>query len=115
MIFFLTAKTQNNYAEAMQMGDNEFKNKEYRKAINLYLAAQAFDQTKKDIVKEKVNKAFDMIDALKKKAEDSEKQAIQALNKAQKLTEAFYFYAGRFRSCPTLVAEVIFCNAPGNP
>lgn len=96
MIFFLTAKTQNNYAEAMQMGDNEFKNKEYRKAINLYLAAQAFDQTKKDIVKEKVNKAFDMIDALKKKAEDSEKQAIQALNKAQKLTDAFYFYAGRF-------------------
>ena len=68
-MFFVAAKGQRNYAEAMQMGDNEFKKREYKKAINLYFAAEAFESAKKDIVKEKVNKVFDSIVALRKKAE----------------------------------------------
>ena len=96
LILSVAVKGQRNYAEAMQHGDAAFSNGQYKSAINYYFAAGAFDPAMKNIVKEKVNKAFDMIDALKKKAEGSEKQAVQALNKAQKLTDAFYFYEDRF-------------------
>ena len=103
VIFFVTAKGQSNYSEAMKQGDDAFNKGQYKIAINKYFAAEAFDPSKKEIVKEKVNKAFDRIEALKKKAEGAEKQATiakketeNALNKAQKLIDAFYFYENRF-------------------
>ncbi|MEO5777784.1 MAG: WD40 repeat domain-containing protein, partial [Flavobacterium sp.] len=80
MIFFAAAIGQRSYAEAMEMGNSEFNKREYKKAMNLYFAAEAFDPTKKDKVKAKVNIVFDEIDALRKKAED-------ALEEAQKLTK----------------------------
>ena len=117
MIFFVAAKGQSKYADAMKMGDDAFKRKEYKKAINLYFAAEAFDPSKKDIIKDRVNKVFDMIETLRKEAENAKRVAIDEKNKAdaasysarqsqiemsivledaQRLIKAVYFYAGRF-------------------
>jgi hypothetical protein len=91
MIFFVAAKGQSSYAEAMQQGDAAFNKGQYKIAINKYFAAEAFDPTKKDVVKEKVKRAFDAIEALRKKAEDAlaeaKKQtylAIEAKKEAEK-------------------------------
>ena len=93
MIFFVAAKGQKNYAEAMQQGDDAFKNGQYKTAINKYFAAEAFDPTKKNIVKDRVNIVFDAIEALRKKAEialaEAKKQtnlAIEAKKEAEKQT-----------------------------
>ena len=97
------ANGQRNYTEAIQQGDDAFNKGQYKMAINKYFAAEAFDPSKKEIVKEKVNKVFDMIESLRKKAVESEKIAIQAkketedaLAKANKLIKAFYFYDDKF-------------------
>ena len=87
MTFFVTAKGQSNYAEAMKQGDDAFKKAQYKTAINKYFAAEAFDPTKKDIVKEKVNKVFDAIEALRKKAEDDKTRAEKAEKEANKQKE----------------------------
>ncbi|MEO5683300.1 MAG: leucine-rich repeat domain-containing protein [Chitinophagaceae bacterium] len=112
-IFFsvmMAANAQVNYDEAMKKGEDEYKKGEYKKAINYYFAAAAFMPENKGDVKEKVNKAFDAIEALRKKAdgdkaraEKAEKDAVQSAAKAtaeiataQKLNNAFYFYKDRF-------------------
>ena len=59
--FFVCAGTQSNYTQAMQQGDDAFKNGKYKTTINKYFAAEAFDPSKKEIVKEKVNNVFDRI------------------------------------------------------
>jgi len=86
MIFFAAANGQSSYVEAMKMGDDEFKRKEYRKAINFYFAAEAFDLngTKKDEVKAKINSAFNEIEKLKDQAEAAKKQALIEKDKAEK-------------------------------
>lgn len=61
----------NNYYDAMKEGNKAFDKGEYKKAINFYFAAAAFMPENKGEVKEKVNKAFDAIEALRKKAEDA--------------------------------------------
>jgi len=81
---FVTAKTQSNYTEAISQGDEAFKNEQYKLAINKYFAAQAFDPSKKDIVKEKLQLTFDKIDALRLDAIDSKKNAVDALTEAEK-------------------------------
>ena len=112
LISFLPVGTnaQSNYTKAMQQGDAAFKIGEYKKAINKYFAAEVFDSSKKEEVKAKVNKAFDTIDALRKKADKlkieadtarnrasrSAAQATTSLRKAQKMIDAFYFYRNRF-------------------
>src|SRR3954471_1901190 len=83
MMFFVAAKAQNNYTEAIRQGDEAFNNGQYKVAINKYFAAQAFDPSKKDIVKEKVGMTFDKIDGLRVQAIDSKKDAVDALQKAQ--------------------------------
>jgi hypothetical protein len=55
MAFLLSAKGQNNYAEAKKQGDAAFKKGQYKLAIDKYFAAEAFDPTKKDMVTEKLN------------------------------------------------------------
>jgi hypothetical protein len=70
IFFFVMLNAQSNYAEAIRQGDAAFNSGQYKTAINKYFAAEAFDPTKKDVVKEKVNRAFDAIEALRKKAED---------------------------------------------
>ncbi|MCC5945338.1 MAG: hypothetical protein JJT94_10405 [Bernardetiaceae bacterium] len=101
---------QSNYKEALQMGDRSFEQGQYKKAINLYFAAEAFEPSQNKTVKDKINKVFDKIEALRAEAEQSKKQAQIAQNdtekqrqlaeqnlyKAQKLIDAFYFYEDRF-------------------
>ncbi len=117
--FLLSASTkaQTSYAEAIQQGDAAFKNQEYKKAINKYFAAEAFDPGKKDEVKAKVNLVFDRIEKLRVEAEKAKKEketaikkviesetkavssAMQlrsALDKAEKLISTFYFYEDKF-------------------
>lgn len=83
MSLFVTAKAQSSYAEAMQQGDDAFNRQEYKIAINKYFAAEAFDPGKKDVVKEKVNKVFDRIEALRKEAEKAKKEAEKAKKEAE--------------------------------
>lgn len=103
MFFFVTAKAQNSYAEAISQGDEAFTKQQYKIAINKYFAAEAFDPTKKDLVKAKVNKAFDAIDALRSNAEKAKKDALAseakaraALAKSEKFMAAFDFYHGKY-------------------
>ena len=88
--FFATA--QSSYSEAIQQGDQALRNGQYKTAINKYFAAEAFDPSKKDIVKARVNKAFDRIEALRREAEDAKKQALfekeNAQNSEQKAQKA---------------------------
>lgn len=81
---FVTAKAQNTYTTAIKQGDDAFNNGQYKVAINKYFAAEAFDPSKKDVVKEKLNLTFDQIDALRLKAIDSKKKVDSALIEAQK-------------------------------
>jgi hypothetical protein len=83
MIFFVAAKGQSSYAEAMQQGDAAFNKGQYKIAINKYFAAEAFDPTKKDVVKEKVSGVFDAIETLRKKTED----ALTELKTQKKIAE----------------------------
>jgi len=96
ILLFVTTNGQSSYPEAMQEGDEAFKKGDYKKAIAKYFAAEAFDPIKKNVVKDSVNKVFYAIDALRIKAVNDEKQLRIANTKAQKLIDAFYFYADRF-------------------
>ena len=64
-------QAQNTYEEAIQMGDKKLEEGNFKEAMNYYFAAEAFDPTKKDIVKTKVNNVFDKINSLKIEAEES--------------------------------------------
>ncbi len=83
IFLFAEAKSQTTYAEAIKQGDDAFNNGQYKVAINKYFAAEAFDPSKKDVVKEKLNLTFDRIDALRQEAISSKKDAVDALTEAQ--------------------------------
>ncbi len=83
MFLFANSKGQNNYTEAMQHGDDAFNKQQYKTAINKYFAAEAFDPTKKDLVKEKVNKTFDGIEELRNEAINSKKDAEKQKERAE--------------------------------
>jgi len=82
--FFIAAKGQSNYAEAMKQGDAALQNGQYKRAIDKYFAAEAFDPTKKEIVKKKVKLTFDRIEELRQDAINSKRDAENALKDAQK-------------------------------
>lgn len=82
--FFVAAKGQSSYAEAMKQGDAAFKNGQYKLAIDKYFAAEAFDPGKKETVKAKVKLTFDKIEALRLEAINLKKDADNALMEAQK-------------------------------
>ena len=82
MVIFVTAKAQSSYTEAMQQGDDAFKNSQYKTAINKYFAAEAFDPSKKDSVKARLNRIFDAIENLRNKAEEDKTRAEKAENLA---------------------------------
>ena len=92
----VVADAQTNYAEAIRQGDDAFSIKEYKTAINKYFAAEAFDPSKKDEVKVKVNRVFDRIEALRAEVRQAQTTTDSAYRQAQKLTDAFYFYKDRF-------------------
>ena len=79
------AYSQDNlYHEAIDKGDTEFRKGEYKNAINFYFAAAAYRPAEKSNVKEKVNKVFDAIIALQKKAEGALAEAKKQKDIAQK-------------------------------
>ncbi len=82
--FLVSAKGQNNYAEAIKQGDAAFKKEQYKLAIDKYFAAEAFDPTKKDIVRQKVKLTFDKIESLRKEEIKSRRMADSALKIAQR-------------------------------
>jgi Leucine-rich repeat (LRR) protein len=93
LLLLVGAKGQNKNAEIMiKQGDSAFIKGEYKTAINKYFAAEAFDLSIKDFVKEKINKVFDKIQALRAEADKSKREVQASLNKANKLISAFYFY-----------------------
>jgi hypothetical protein len=69
VILFIGARGQTSYTEAIKQGDAAFKNGHYKLAIEKYFAAEAFDPTKKNIVREKVKLTFDKIEALRSEAD----------------------------------------------
>ena len=71
----LAAQAQNSYAEAIQQGDAAFQQGQYKLAINKYFAAEAFDQSKEKVVKAKVNRVFDRIEALRREADVAKRRA----------------------------------------
>jgi hypothetical protein len=83
-IFFVTAKGQSSYEEAIKQGDVAFKNGQFKIAVDKYFAAEAFDPTKKDIVKGKVKLTFDKIETLRLEAIALKQKADSALKEAQK-------------------------------
>ena len=82
MILFVATKGQGNYAEAIKEGDNAFSRQQYKTAINKYFAAEAFDPTKKDEVKVKVNRVFDRIEALRTEADTARVLALKDKERA---------------------------------
>ena len=99
----LTLSAQSNYNEAIQQGDDAQKRGDYSIAINKYFAAEAFDPSKKEVVRQKVKEVFTKVDNLRKESdrqrEETEKaksETEKALQHANKLINAFYFYYGKF-------------------
>jgi WD40 repeat protein len=81
VLSLVTASAQTSYSDAIQQGDAAFKNGAYKKAINKYFAAEAFDPAKKQQVKAKVNKVFDSIEALRARANKALQEALAAKRK----------------------------------
>ncbi|SRX74497.1 hypothetical protein AEQU3_01476 [Aequorivita antarctica] len=102
-----------NYDEAIAKGDAAVDKEQFNEAINYYFAAEAFDPTKKDSVKAKVNRAFDAIEALRKKAEadktraeNAEKNAKIQTKKAHSLTLSAYANEQRDKN-PTVALRLV--------
>jgi len=87
IVSFFTTIGQRNYQQAIDSGNYYFDKGDFKTAINKYFAAEAFDPSKKEMVKAKVNKAFDAIEALRKKAEVDKKHAVKAEKEAKIQTQ----------------------------
>ncbi|MCC5946193.1 MAG: leucine-rich repeat domain-containing protein [Bernardetiaceae bacterium] len=100
---FYQAQAQSSYQEAIQQGDDAFKKGEFKKAMQKYFAAEAFEPSKRSIVQSKITRVFDKVDGLReqalqaeKRARDSEADAIKNLERALKVSYGTYFYENRF-------------------
>ena len=96
------ARAQRSYAEAIQMGDAAFRRGEYKTAVDKYFAAEAFDPSKKETVKEKVNAVFDIIERLRGEADRAKKEAQDALAEVREKNRA------AFESFANLGARLIY-------
>ena len=88
----LAAQAQCNmpgYSRQMAKADSCIKASNYKMAQEHYNAAKLFCDTKSDEVEVAKDNLFAIIDGLRQTAD-------QALQKAQKLTDAFYFYDDKF-------------------
>jgi hypothetical protein len=82
MSLLVSAEGQSNYEEAIRQGDSARDQRKFDIAINKYFAAEAFDPSKKDSVKKKVQITFDRIEALRQEATRLKKEADNALRRA---------------------------------
>lgn len=103
IIISLSVVAQSNYNEAIQQGDEAKKRGDFSTAISKYFAAEAFDPSKKEVVRKKINETFQKVTDLRKEAEiakdNAEKErAIKqdALNQAEQFVNGIYFYNDRF-------------------
>ena len=76
----LSLFAQSNYNEAIQQGDNAFSSADYTTAIKKYLIARTFDPSQIEVIRVKLDKVYDEIDAKLRelrqtKRELSDKQA----------------------------------------
>ena len=83
------ARAQRTCDEALTLGDSALKKQEYRKAIDFYFAAEAFDPARKDLVQQKINHVFDQITRLKEDADKAARNASASLKKLQATNEQF--------------------------
>lgn len=67
-MFVASAIGQRDYQQAIDSGYYYYKKGDYKTAINKYFAAEAFDPSMKNAVKDSVNKAFYAITSLKNEA-----------------------------------------------
>jgi len=77
-IISLNLFSQNNYSQAIQQGDVEYKKGNFEKALLKYFAAEAFNPLKKEIVNSRIKEVFKSIYDLNKKLEFARKNAIKA-------------------------------------
>ena len=75
-LFFLSSFEQINYNTAIGKGDSLYKAGKFGEAIDLYLAAQAFNPLKKDTVKQNIKKVYTKITGLQKEADRQRDTAI---------------------------------------
>ena len=84
VIISISCIAQRSYQEAITKADEAFKNEDYKRAYELYWSAEAFDLTKKDIVRKKINNVFDKINNLRAEAEEAKQLALKNEEKATK-------------------------------
>ena len=95
----LAAQAQCNmqgYSRQMAKADSCIKASNYKMAQEHYNAAKIYCDTKSDEVDVAKDKLFESIDKLRKEADQQRQIAQTALQKAQKLIDAFYFYEDKF-------------------
>ena len=83
-LFFLASYGQKNYEEAIRKGDSLYENGKYGEAIDIYLAAQAFNPLKKDSVKINIKKVYTKITGLQAKADKATQDALDSAESAKK-------------------------------
>ncbi|HRH36858.1 MAG TPA: WD40 repeat domain-containing protein [Flavobacteriales bacterium] len=69
------ASGQSTYDQAIAAGDKALDKKHFDRAIDMYFAAAAFDESKSDEVQARVKQVFDAILRLEQRAESSAKEA----------------------------------------
>ena len=71
--FSFSLFAQSNYTEAIQQGDDAFRQEKYTTAIRKYLVARAFDASKREEVQKKLDTVYQEIEA-------KQQQLLQAKN-----------------------------------
>ncbi len=116
------------YLDAIKQGDEAFIRGDYKTAIDIYWAAEAIDPTQQAEVREKVNTVFKQIETLRGLATENERKALaalaeadaaraqlsEALQKAQKLIDAFYFYDNKFALASFKDRQFYYIDKDGN-
>lgn len=91
------------FTQLIKDGERKLKKDSIRQAINLFSTAMTYCPDSAEVAGKKILEAFDKIEGLKKEAETAFKEAKKskeetqiALNKANRLINAFYFYEDKY-------------------
>lgn len=120
-LLFVASNAQQvtNYQQALDRGDTLLRQGKFGEAINIYLAAQAYNPLKKDSVKQRITTVYITILALQKKADslyktvsilnDNLKNNIAALNRSYDTIKLQKDSIGRIKDS---VYKITLSNAP---